>query len=202
MAALDCNAMPKPTRSQIDAEIIDRAAGLFAKHGFAHTSLQQIADAVNYSKAGLLHHFPSKQAIYDAALQTCRDQAQALLEAVGHLPPGAARERVVVEASVDQTYEWPGVSALANRLADNGKGTDPALTEMALMVYKALGIDLQATTMERIVRVTSALSGLGASAMVAAHVGLQREWRTPIIEAAMDALGHGGKPQRPSRKRA
>jgi hypothetical protein len=33
-------------------------------------------------------------------------------------------------------------------------------------------------------------------------VGLQREWRTPIIEAAMDALGHGGKPQRPARKRA
>ena len=70
------------------------------------------------------------------------------------------------------------------------------------MVYKALGIDLQATTMERIVRVTSALSGLGASAMVAAHVGLQREWRGPIVEAAMDALGHAGKPKRPARKRA
>ena len=87
--------------------------------------------------------------------------------------------------------------------ADYGKiETLIALTEMALMVYKALGIDLQATTMERIVRVTSALSGLGASAMVAAHVGLQREWRGPIVEAAMDALGHAGKPKRPARKRA
>jgi hypothetical protein len=39
--------MPRPTKSEIDAEIIDRAAGLFARYGFENTSLQQIADAVN-----------------------------------------------------------------------------------------------------------------------------------------------------------
>ncbi|MCE4861269.1 TetR/AcrR family transcriptional regulator, partial [Campylobacter jejuni] len=88
----------------------DRAAALFAKHGFAHTSLQQIADAVNYSKAGLLHHYPSKQAIYEAALKTGSDHMQSLLESVADIPVGIERDRAVVEASVDFTYDWPGLS--------------------------------------------------------------------------------------------
>ena len=99
--------MPKPTKSEIDAEILDRAAGLFARHGFAHTSLQQIADAVNYSKAGLLHHYPSKQAIYEAALKTGSDHMQALLESVQDIPVGIERDRAVVEASVDFTSTGP-----------------------------------------------------------------------------------------------
>ncbi|QWC91292.1 TetR/AcrR family transcriptional regulator [Cupriavidus metallidurans] len=64
--------MFEPTKSEINADIIDRAATLFARHGFDHASLQQIANAVNYSKAGLLHHFSSKMAIYSAAVDTAR----------------------------------------------------------------------------------------------------------------------------------
>ena len=116
--------MPKPTKSEIAAEILDRAAALFARHGFAHTSLQQIADAVNYSKAGLLHHYPSKQAIYDAVLRTGTDHMQSLLENVQHIPVGVERDRAVVEASVDFTYDWPGLSSLANRLADQGEDVE------------------------------------------------------------------------------
>ena len=133
--------MPKPTKSEIDAEILDRAAGLFARHGFAHTSLQQIADAVNYSKAGLLHHYPSKQAIYEAALKTGSDHMQALLESVQDIPVGIERDRAVVEASVDFTYDWPGLSALANRLSDQGADVEPELIKIGVTLYAALGID-------------------------------------------------------------
>ena len=72
--------MLRPTKAEIDAEIIDRAAGLFARHGFAHTSLQQIAEAVKYRKAGLLHHYPSKQAIYEAAIRTGREKCRHCLQ--------------------------------------------------------------------------------------------------------------------------
>jgi AcrR family transcriptional regulator len=37
--------------------------------------LQQIADAIQYSKAGLLRYFPSKEAIYRAAIAAAHDQA-------------------------------------------------------------------------------------------------------------------------------
>ena len=39
--------MPKPTKADLEADILDRASALFARHGFENTSLQQIADAVN-----------------------------------------------------------------------------------------------------------------------------------------------------------
>ena len=181
--------MPKPTKSEIDAEILDRAAGLFARHGFAHTSLQQIADAVNYSKAGLLHHYPSKQAIYEAALKTGSDHMQALLESVQDIPVGIERDRAVVEASVDFTYDWPGLSALANRLSDQGADVEPELIKIGVTLYAALGIDMANLELERVVRVTSAFCGLGIAALTAARMDVKREWRGHIIASAMDALG-------------
>ncbi|MBC3235091.1 TetR/AcrR family transcriptional regulator [Pseudomonas lurida] len=180
------------TKSELNAEIIDRAAGLFAKHGFAHTSLQQIADAVSYSKAGLLHHFPSKQALYDAALRTGIEHMQVLVESVEGQAPGVERERAVIENLVDFTFDWPGVSAFANRLVEGEQSDAPELMQMGLLVYVALGIDLATATQERLVRVTSALTGLGATSLVAVRSGIQREWRSLIILAAMDALGHHG----------
>src|SRR3712207_8758015 len=44
------------------------SAALFARRGFEQTSVQAIADAVGLSKAGLLHHFPSKDALRAAVL--------------------------------------------------------------------------------------------------------------------------------------
>lgn len=181
--------MPRPTKSEIDAEIIDRAAGLFARHGFEHTSLQQIADAVNYSKAGLLHHYPSKKAIYEAALETVREHMLALLASVEDIPVGIERDRAVIEASITFAYDWPGVSTLGNRLADE-PGINLKLTEAGIIMYAALGVDMTAVTQERIVRVTSAFTGLGIAALTAGRVDLKREWRPLIIAAAMDALGH------------
>lgn len=191
--------MPKPTKSEIDAEILDRAAGLFARHGFAHTSLQQIADAVNYSKAGLLHHYPSKQAIYEAALKTGSDHMQALLESVQDIPVGIERDRAVVEASVDFTYDWPGLSALANRLSDQGADVEPELIKIGVTLYAALGIDMANLDLERVVRVTSAFCGLGIAALTAARMDVKREWRGHIIASAMDALGHTVKSARKGR---
>ncbi|CAB3658162.1 MAG: TetR/AcrR family transcriptional regulator [Achromobacter sp.] len=191
--------MPKPTKSEIDAEILDRAAALFAKHGFAHTSLQQIADAVNYSKAGLLHHYPSKQAIYEAALKTGSDHMQSLLDSVADIPVGIERDRAVVEASVDFTYDWPGLSALANRLADQGADVDPELIKTGLTLYAALGIDMADLELERVVRVTTAFCGLGIAALTAARMDMKREWRGHIVASAMDALGHASKSARKGR---
>ena len=55
-------------RQQAEDQILDRAAALFARRGFAQTSVQEVADAVGLSKAGLLHHFPSKDALHAAVL--------------------------------------------------------------------------------------------------------------------------------------
>ena len=183
--------MPKPTKADLEADILDRASALFARHGFENTSLQQIADAVGYSKAGLLHHYPSKKAIYDAVLKTGHDHMQTLLAGVAAIPVGIERDRAVVEQSVDFTYRWPGISAFAQALTSTDpKEARPELEAMGMTLYQALGIDLPTCGMERIVRVTSAFSGLGITAVLAVTLGLAEEWRDCIVTTAMDGLGH------------
>lgn len=182
--------MLRPTKAQIDAGIIDHAAALFAQHGFAHTSLQQIADAVGYSKAGLLHHFPSKKAIYDAAIQTLREDIEGQLARVKDMPVGIERDRSVIEAAVNFGFDHPGISALGNRMASNPDDSDPDLTAIGFTAYEALGIDLDKLTPERIVRVSVAFSGLSLMAAQVVRHNLPREWRVHIVESAMNALGH------------
>jgi len=46
------------------ARRIVRAAGrLFAQHGYAGTSMAEVAEAAGVSKATVFHHFPSKRAL-------------------------------------------------------------------------------------------------------------------------------------------
>jgi AcrR family transcriptional regulator len=54
------------------ARIVDDAMALFAAEGYGDTSLRDIAEKVGVSKATLLHHYPSKEALLSAVL-TKRD---------------------------------------------------------------------------------------------------------------------------------
>ena len=95
--------------AEIDHAILDVAAGLFATHGYAHTSVQQIADAVGYSKPGLLHRFGSKDALHRAALAEVTETVQAI---IGHAAThGDDPDQVhqVLELITRKALERPGM---------------------------------------------------------------------------------------------
>ncbi|MFC6091230.1 TetR/AcrR family transcriptional regulator [Saccharothrix lopnurensis] len=187
--------MARLARQYVDERILDRAAGLFARHGFAHTSLKDLADAVGLSKAGLLHHYPSKEALFEAAMEMGRTQSQLVLDRVAPLPGGPARDRRSVELLVDFALERPGLVALASR-AINTLGTDEdadednGLAGVDRLVFDVFGVDPDSGDTERLVRVVGMLAALAVLSLSANRAGDKTGWRPHIVTTCLDALGH------------
>ena len=201
--------MPTVTRTfraQIDEGIVDRAAALFARRGFEQTSVQAVADAVGLSKAGLLHHFPSKDRLREAVLAQAESLGQRVLEHVQDLPLGVARDRRAVEVIVDIALAHPGLVALMlvpatqeDAEADrSGDATTTAVLQAFGVAHEQAAHEKAAhekaahetADQERLVRVIGALSALAVLTLAAHHRDTTTLWRPLVVATCLDALGH------------
>lgn len=77
---------PRGQDSSVVRKAVLRAAiELIAEHGYAATSMAQVAEAAGISPSGLAHHFPSKKALLGAVLDH-RDAMDSLAEDTGEGP--------------------------------------------------------------------------------------------------------------------
>jgi AcrR family transcriptional regulator len=84
-------------------EILDAAAGLFTRLGYASTSTRRIADAVGVRQASLYHHFATKDDILDALLAGTVDEPWRLAaELRDEKGPAAPRLHALVVGDVTQ----------------------------------------------------------------------------------------------------
>lgn len=183
----------RPTRGEIDDEIVERAAALFARHGFQETSVQRIADAVGYSKTGLLHRFPTKEALQDAVIARWADKVATIGAEVRGLPPGPERDLAVITHLVDLALRGPGVvSLLLGALSSFETGeVETRLKTVTEGLFDAFAADQDG---ERAIRIGAALGALAVMSL-ATQDAAAADIRGPLIAASYDTLGHHRPPR-------
>ncbi|MCS7475335.1 TetR/AcrR family transcriptional regulator [Umezawaea endophytica] len=185
--------MTRPFRQQVDESILDQAAALFARRGVAKTSVQEVADAVGLSKTGLLHHFPSKDALHEAVVAQAVSLGERVLAQVRHLPAGVDRDRSAIEVLVDVAFAHPGLVAmlLTPVMQGSSDAIKPADGGIGGAAFEAFGLDPLTPVTERSVRVAGALVVLAVLGLAAHRSDQVATWRPHIIATCFDALGHG-----------
>jgi AcrR family transcriptional regulator len=182
-------------------EILEAALALIAERGYSASSLQEIADAVGISKAGVLHYFDSREALIAAVLEE-RD-AHSAADYRQALPDADPTDMVgmLLRASAHNA-ETPGLVALYSRLVVDAAGPEhPAhayIADRYARVVGAVADQVRALDVEL-------PAGMDADSFariaVAVSDGLQLQWsyRPEIdmrdaLERAIRALSGGVLP--------
>jgi AcrR family transcriptional regulator len=95
---------PAYTRLQVDErrrQLLEAGTRLFAEHAFEEISMRQIADAAGVSKALVYHYFPSKTALFRAAVEEATAELEELVAPTGE---GTAFEQL--ERTLDAYLRW------------------------------------------------------------------------------------------------
>ncbi len=95
-------AAPKLRVDNRQDQIIGIACRLFARRGYEGTSLRDIAEEANITKAALYYHFPNKEALYHRiVLDSLRALIDSVSAAVDDAPTGLEKVRQFMLVSAD-----------------------------------------------------------------------------------------------------
>ena len=81
--------------------ILDAARALFASHGYAEVSVDQIAERAGYAKGAFYHHFSSKQDLFEQVLDGIQAQLALLVARRAQRAPAAPLPRALARNILD-----------------------------------------------------------------------------------------------------
>lgn len=105
--------VPAPPQSQQTRErILDVAEALFAAHGFAGTSMRDIAGQADLTAASLYNHFDGKEALYAAVLERGIRPLVLLMQSRATDEPGADAAAALVAEVMEHLRTRPHLPRL------------------------------------------------------------------------------------------
>jgi AcrR family transcriptional regulator len=146
-----------------------------ARHGYAGTSLARIAEAAGISKAAVLYHFPSKDAVVQAAYGHVIESLTTYVGAAVDALAGAAALEAYIRALVGYAGDHPDhtrviTAAIGESAAVTDTPHSPGRTEaVAALVAAAVSTgDLRPDTDPRVtaIIVNGAVDGIVAEALL------------------------------------
>ena len=154
--------MGRPSGPTRDTKLLicERALEVFAEKGYAAATMRDVAAAVGMRDASLYSHYPSKQAIFDAAVEHQLDRlTQALRsrhalahpadDASAYLTDGTALTEVVL-ASYEPLFADADIVRLRHVL-ESARHADPRCDELYRTVFVERPLELQRAIFSRLV---------------------------------------------------
>jgi len=184
-------------------EILKVASAQFAKRGFARATILEIAEACGISRAGLLHHFPDKEALLEAVLVERDAEDRARFRPYGQLGRAAGILRGMVDLAAHNRLV-PGLIELFTRLSVEATDVEhPAhvyfqtryariLESTAAVLGAGVSegavkpdIDVTSTAL----RLTALMDGLQSMWLRDRTIDMAAQMETAILEALTEAGG-------------
>ncbi len=138
--------MAVPASPSTKELILEAARRRFADHGYSATSLNEIADEVGIRRPSLLHHFPSKDALYrEVVLESFSDWVELVEEATQGPRQGWPQVEQMLRAAFRFFEDHPDFVRLMRREALDG---GPFLTDDLTALLRPL-FDRGAAFLER-----------------------------------------------------
>ncbi|CAL9554802.1 hypothetical protein SUDANB121_04529 [Nocardiopsis dassonvillei] len=153
--------------------IVEAAFELFSRSGYRAVSLRDIAAHAGLTHAGVLHHFPSKEATLIDVL-TRRDQADAHLV----LDPGLSADELVdnLVDIVERNTRTPGLVSLYTKLSAEATDPDHPANPYFTRRYEVLREHLTAAFSVLLADRPGVSPETAAAQLLALQDGLQVQW--------------------------
>ena len=166
---------PQQRSGRRRAEILQAAMAVFGEKGYANGSLQDIAERVGMTHAGVLHHFGSKEQLLIALLEYRDDADVAQLEG-HHAPVGAPLLDHLVDTAAENARRPGIVQAYTVLLGEAVTDNHPGRTFFTNRFKGLRTMITQAVADATHRQVDDPEAAKAASAIIAVMDGLQSQW--------------------------
>lgn len=180
-------------RAERRRQLVEVARSLFVEHGYAQTSMDQIAEAAAVSKPVLYQHFPGKHELFLHLLDVeVESLVQRISEVLGaerggsHPTDRANRQRT--RETVTAVYTYVSDPSRRHRLLlSSGLTHDPEVQQRCEVIEGTLARDI-ARLLEEDSSVSAAEAELVSRGLVAYMIEAARWWADEADEATRPSL--------------